>query len=217
MAPAGELVTESLDYDGGRAVTAYVPSEPVDAAVFAADGGWHISRLVDAMEKVDTPSTMIVGVHGMADDEGRFREYVPGVEPERFGAHEAFFLDVVGRWVGSRFGVALPVDRTAVWGASLGGEFALALGFSHPEVFGAIFCASPGGGYRPPGSLTGDVPATYLVAGNQEMFFVENARRWGDALSGANARVSMNVREGGHGGEFWFTEFPLMVNWAFGG
>ena len=54
MAQAGELVTESLDYDGGRAVTAYVPSAPVDVVVFAADGGWHITRLVDAMEKADS-------------------------------------------------------------------------------------------------------------------------------------------------------------------
>jgi enterochelin esterase-like enzyme len=215
-AQAGELVTESLDYDGGRAVTAYVPAEPVEAVVFAADGGWHISRLVEAMGKVDTPSTLIVGVHGMDDDDGRFREYVPGVEPERFRAHQAFFVDDVGRWVESRFGVALRVDRTAVWGASLGGEFALAVGFSHPEVFGAILSASPGGGYRPPESLASDVPATYLVAGNREQFFVENARRWRDALSDANARVSMTVREGGHGDEFWFTEFPVMVNWAFG-
>ena len=215
-AQAGELVTESFDYDGGRAVTAYVPSEPVDVVVFAADGGWHISRLVAAMEEADTPSTLIVGVHGMDHDDGRFREYVPGVEPERFRAHEAFFLGDVGRWVESRLGVGLRVDRTAVWGASLGGEFALAVGFSHPEVFGAVFSASPGGGYRPPDSLSGDVPATYLVAGNQEQFFVANARRWGDALSEAKARVSMNVREGGHGDTFWFTEFPLMVNWAFG-
>ena len=39
MAPtAGELVTEALEYDGGRLVTVYVPSEPAEAIVFAADG-----------------------------------------------------------------------------------------------------------------------------------------------------------------------------------
>jgi hypothetical protein len=35
---AGELVTETLDYDGGRQVTAYVPPDPAEAVVFAGDG-----------------------------------------------------------------------------------------------------------------------------------------------------------------------------------
>jgi hypothetical protein len=32
---AGELVTETLDYDGGRQVTVYVPPDPPKAVVFA--------------------------------------------------------------------------------------------------------------------------------------------------------------------------------------
>src|ERR671914_2904964 len=35
---AGALVTETLAYDGGRQVTAYVPPEPPQAVVFAGDG-----------------------------------------------------------------------------------------------------------------------------------------------------------------------------------
>ena len=35
---AGELVTETLDYDGGRPVTVFVPPDPPQAVVFAADG-----------------------------------------------------------------------------------------------------------------------------------------------------------------------------------
>ena len=34
----GELVTESLDYDGGRQVTVYVPPVPPETLVFAGDG-----------------------------------------------------------------------------------------------------------------------------------------------------------------------------------
>jgi hypothetical protein len=34
----GELVTETLDYDGGRRITAYVPPRPPEAIVFAGDG-----------------------------------------------------------------------------------------------------------------------------------------------------------------------------------
>jgi hypothetical protein len=34
----GALVTETLDYDGGRQVTVYVPPDPPRAIVFAGDG-----------------------------------------------------------------------------------------------------------------------------------------------------------------------------------
>jgi hypothetical protein len=34
----GGLVTETLEYDSGRQVTAYVPPDPPEAVVFAGDG-----------------------------------------------------------------------------------------------------------------------------------------------------------------------------------
>ena len=217
MAPtAGELVTESFAYDGGRAVTVYVPSRPAEAVVFTADGGWHLTRLVDALEAADAPSTMVVGVHGKDDDDGRFTEYVPGVDEARFAEHEAFFVAEVGEWIQARFGVALGPERTGVWGASLGGEFALAMGVRHPDSYGAVFSASPGGGYRPPAALDGVLPSFYLVAGQQEPFFAENAKRWLDAVREAKGDAVMHVRDGDHGGVFWYEEFPLMVSWAFG-
>jgi hypothetical protein len=61
MSPAmtGELVTETLDYDGGRPVTAYVPPTPPEALVFAGDGQL-ISQWGGLLEAVDIPPTMIV-------------------------------------------------------------------------------------------------------------------------------------------------------------
>ena len=212
----GELVTETLEYDGGRQVTVYVPPDPAEAVVYAADGGWHISRLSEVLEGANAQPTMIAGVHGLADDAGRLNEYVSVVNAERFAAHEKFFLDDVGQWVRSRFGVGLPAERTAVWGASLGGELAMAMGLRHPDVYGAVFSASPGGGYRPPAELSSHLPRVYLVAGTQEQFFLDNARRWADALRDADSDVVMMERDGGHGGAFWGEEFPLMVAWAFG-
>ena len=93
---------------------------------------------------------MIVGVHRLDDETLRLHEYSPGFDPERFAAHERFFVEDVRRWARSRFGVALPAERTAVFGVSAGGELALAIGLRHPDVYGAVFCASPGAGYRPP-------------------------------------------------------------------
>ncbi len=119
--------------------------------------------------------------------------------------------------VRSRFGVALPPERTAVCGVSASAELALALGFRHPDLYGAVFCASPGGGYRPPASgLSSPVPRVYLVAGTEEPFFRENATRWAVSLRGAGADFVMTERDGDHGDPFWRAEFPRMVAWAFG-
>jgi enterochelin esterase-like enzyme len=212
-AASGEFVTETFEYDGGRQVTVYVPPAPPEAIVFAGDGQ-GISKWGRLLEKADVPSTMIVGVHGLTDETLRLHEYSPGFEPDRFAAHEKFFVEDVRRWTESRFGVAPPTERTAVFGVSAGGELALALGLRHPHVYGAVFCASPGGGYKPPGVLPSPLPRTYLVAGTQERFFLGNARRWADALRDAGADVVMKERTGSHGGAFWREEFPLMVAWA---
>jgi len=211
---SGEFVTEVFGYDGGRQVTVYVPPAPPEAILFAADGQ-NISKWGPLLEKAGVPSTMVVGVHGLTDEMLRLHEYSPGFEPRRFAAHEKFFIEDVCQWTKSRFGVALPPERTAVFGVSAGGELALALGLRHPDVYGAVLCASPGGAYRPPGDLRSPLPRTYLVAGTEEPFFLENARRWADALHGAHADVVMKERTGSHGGVFWREEFPLMVAWAF--
>ena len=211
----GELVTETFEYDGGRQVTVYVPRDPPQLIVFAGDGQ-RISKWGRLLERPDVPATMIVGVHGLTDETLRLQEYSPGFAPERFAAHEKFFVEDIHRWTESRFGVVLSSARTAVFGVSAGGELALALGLRHPDVFGAIFCASPGGGFKPPATMPSPLPRTYLVAGAQEPFFLENATRWASALRDAGADVVMTERAGSHGGAFWREEFPLMVAWAAG-
>ena len=217
MSPlAGQLVTETLEYDGGRQVTVYVPPDPPEGVVFAGDGGWHTSRLGEVLDAATGPSTMIVGVHGLADDDARLREYSPAFDAARFAAHEKFFVDDVRRWVQTRFGVALPAQRTAVWGASIGGELALSIGLRHPDIYGAVLCASPGAGFKPPAAMPSPLPRVYLVAGAQEPFFLKNAIRWADALRAAGANVVMMERAGSHGDAFWQEEFPLMAAWAFG-
>ena len=211
---AGAFVTETFDYDGGRQVTVYIPPSVPEAIVFTGDGQ-RIALWGRLLEATDAPATMIVGVQGLTDETLRLREYSPVFDEERFASHEQFFVEDVRHWIASRFGVALPDDRTAVFGASAGGELALALGLRHPAIYGVILCASPGGGYKPTGMLPQQLPRTYLVAGTQEPFFLENATRWADALRDAGADVVMTERAGSHGGAFWRHEFPLMVAWAF--
>jgi enterochelin esterase-like enzyme len=166
---------------------------------------------------------MIVGAHRLEDETLRIQEYSPGestaafsFDPVRFASHERFFVEDVRRWSRSRFGVDLPAGRTAAFGVSASGELALAMGLRHPDIYGAVFCASPGAGYRPPAEMPSPLPRTYLVAGTQEPFFLDNATRWADALRDAGADVVMTERAGSHGDAFWREELPLMVAWAFG-
>jgi len=214
-APGGELVTEVLPFDHGRSVTVHLPAGTAEVVVFAADGqgvpGWAA-----ALEAAGGPPTALVGVHGRTDDMERIHEYSPGFDPPRFAAHEAFFVDGVRRWARQRFGVDLPVARTAVFGASAGGELALAVGLRHPDVYGTILCGSPGGGYQPPAELPGPIPRTYLVAGTGEPFFLANATRWADSLRAAGAEVVLRERDGDHDPALWQAELPRMVEWAFG-
>ena len=211
----GELVTQTLDYDGGRPVTVYVPPVPPEALVFAGDGQLT-AQWGGVLEAAGGPPAMIVGTHRLDDEMLRLHEYSPAFDAERFAAHETFFVGDVRRWVRSRFGVALPAERTAVFGVSASAELALAMGLRHPGIYGAVFCASPGAGYRPPAPMPGPLPRAYLVAGTLEPFFLENAARWAAALRSAGADVVMTERAGSHGDAFWRQEFPLMVAWAFG-
>ena len=218
----GQMVTERFEYDGGRLVTAYVPPVAPEAIVFAGDGQ-VIAPWGAGLEARGLPATMIVGAHGLEDETLRLHEYSPGestaafaFDPERFAAHERFFVNDVRGWARSRFDVALPADRTAVFGVSASAELALAMGLRHPDIYGAVLCASPGAGYRPPAVMPGSLPRAYLVAGTHEPFFLANATRWADALRDAGADVVMAERVGSHGGAFWRQEFPLMVAWAFG-
>jgi enterochelin esterase-like enzyme len=217
---AGELITETLDFDGGRAVTAYVPPGSPEAIVFAGDGQL-IPSWGPLLEETGLPPTMIVGAHHLEDETLRIHEYSPGrstptfaFDHDRFAAHEAFFVEDVRRWARSRLGVALSTDRTAVFGVSAGAELALAMGLRHPDIYGTVLCASPGAGYQPPDRMPSPLPRTYLLAGTQEPFFLANALRWANALRNAGAEVVMTERDGRHGGAFWQQEFPLMLEWA---
>jgi len=58
----------------------------------------------------------------------------------------------------------LPAGRAAVCGVSASGELALAIGVRYPDLYGAIFCASPGGGYRAPDVVPTSMHFPQMVA-----------------------------------------------------
>lgn len=209
----GKFITEKFNFDGGRLVTVYVPQLQPEIIVFAGDGQ-EISQWGSDLEATGLPPVMIVGIHRCEDETKRLHEYTPVFDAERFAAHEKFLLEEVRPWALSRFNASLPVQRTAFCGISASGELSLAMGFRHPDIFGIVFSCSPGAGYRPPEVLPTLRPAVYLVAGDKESFFLENAQRWADALNDVSGDVVMAEREGGHGDKFWREEFPVMLAWV---
>lgn len=210
----GRIVLDTLAYDGGRSVSVYLPPTAPVAVVFAADGG-SVAQWGESLEAADVPPTAIVGVHGLTDEMQRLEEYSPVFNADRFAAHERFFVEDVRLWARERFGIDFPAERTAVFGASAGGELAIALGLMHADVYGVILSGSPGAGYRPPETMPNRLPRSYLVAGTQEPFFLDNADRWARSLRDAGGDVVIQKRDADHGPELWRSEFPLMIQWAF--
>lgn len=210
----GELLSKTFPFDGGRQVTVYVPTHPIEAIVYCGDGQLLPTWGAD-LERDNLPATLIVGVHRLADETLRLHEYSANFDPTRFNAHENFLLNDVRSWVTTKFDVNLPRERTASYGVSASGELALALGVRHPSIFGAVFSASPGAGYKPTDEMIPTMPPTYLVAGTQEPFFLENAKRWADALRNDGKKVIFEERDAGHDDVMWRAELPKMIAWAF--
>ena len=218
MAPiAGELVTEALEYDGGRLVTVYVPPDPAEAIVFAADGAWHIPRLSEALEGASVPSTMIVGAHGWPMTTRRLQEYCRGSNAQRFAAHEKFFVDEVRRWVAVAFR-----SRVACRAHRRCGVRPSAESWRSPWGFAIRTSTVRSSPLRraPATSRQGCCrvrfrASTSSLAGKSSSS--SRTRRVGGRAAQRDADVVMIERDRvEHGGAFWREEFPLMVAWAFG-
>jgi hypothetical protein len=87
---------------------------------------------------------MIVVTDRLDDETLRLHEYSPGLDPERYVAHERFIVEGVCGWARERFGMAPPGGRRAVFGVSAGAELALAAASDAPTFYGAILCACQG-------------------------------------------------------------------------
>src|SRR5258708_32189559 len=84
---AGELIPETLEYDGGRQVTVYVPPDPPQAGGLAGDGQLISQWGAFVNEAAGVPPTMPVAAHGPAAVMERLHSSTPVFDAERFAAH----------------------------------------------------------------------------------------------------------------------------------
>ena len=210
-----------------RGITLYLPpnydSSQRYPVVYVADGQ-AVQGLAPYLEPYildgSLPPMLLVGVHNAPSVGGRdirMEEYLPGINPQRFAAHEQFFTQEVRVWAESKWGASTNPDERAVFGFSNGGVFAAAMGIAHPELYHAAIPFSPG--LNPFDVWTDAEVCTdvtyYFVAGTLEPNFHRNTVRLSSQLASAGATVRFHDRVMGHDFLLWQETFGEAVCWSF--
>lgn len=225
---AGQVLQDQVDSPAmgeTRGLAVYVPPdhdpEMPTPVVYAADG-----QMVPALASVldpliaagKVPKVLLVGVcnAGVASHDQRTREYVPGQDPERFAAHERFFMEEVTYWAEVALGASSDPNQRAVLGCSSGANFALEMGQRHAGLFGNVFAFSVGGRtVTPPLWEGGAPPRHYLVAGTLETGFAHRTRTWAAWLQAMGVEHRLEERVFGHDTTLWEEALPAAILWAF--
>ena len=227
-------VVDSMALGETRDLTVYLPPghDPTRQypVVYAADGDSvsHFATILDP-QVVDgsVPAVIVVGVHS-AKYQGttvfydrardlRAQEYLMGENPERFQAHERFFVYEVSDWAEQTLGASSNREERAVFGFSNGGGFAVSMGVRHPEHYGAVLAfslAMGSEGWGTPEWRADTAPRHYLVAGTLE-YFQKTTARWAAKLTQIGVEHVHRERVCGHDFVLWEEEFPGAVAWAF--
>jgi len=125
---------------------ATAPTGPLPT-LYMADGlvGLQValSRLYEPISAGTLAPILIVALD--ADPRHRVAEYVPGWENgrNRYKAHESWLIDVVLPWAEVEVGAALTSTNRAIGGFSNGGDLALSIAATHPDLFGGAIVHSP--------------------------------------------------------------------------
>jgi len=188
--------------------------------VYCADGhtiAFMAHFMAKAMMARHAPLVVLVGVHSQGDT--RAEDYVLGVDPRRFAAHERFFTEEVPQLVREELGLVPSRSDCGVLGYSNGAALAIRLGLRHREKYSVAIAFSPA---ATPEKITSsefqgeDVSRYYLAVGTRERLFKKNTRRIWKCLARHGIEHTYIEREAGHNLEFWKEELPIALSWAFG-
>jgi enterochelin esterase-like enzyme len=206
-----------------RGVTVFLPpghrSRLQYPVLFCADGQavhGFADRLAQEIDGGRAPPIILIGVHSV--EEHRAREYVLGVDAQRFEAHEHYFADEIRRWARSEFALLPGRHSCGVFGFSNGGTFALAMGIRHRDQYGVVIAFSIAGGadrIEAAEYARRPSPRFYLSAGTREKPFRDTGRAIAKLLSKHGVENVSTERCAGHEFGFWNSELPVAIRWSY--
>ena len=207
-----------------RGVTVFLPAwiRPGGriAIVYCADGQAVpelAASVASAIQQERLPPVVLVGVHSEASH--RAEEYLHGVKPSWFEAHQQFFAVEVPHWLTLQYGISAEREFSAVFGYSNGSAFAMTMGTRHRDRFGTVIAFSvprASASFRIRDSVR-PVPRYYLAAGKLERGFRKVTHAIAKTLEKHSVEHTYREPEAGHDFGFWIEEFPLALQWAFRG
>lgn len=165
---------------------------------------------------VGIQSGLYRGASGEAYDpmkDYRSREYVPGVDRERFDKHMKFFTEEVPAIVAKDYGISLAREDRAVMGYSNGGAFSAAAAVRHPDRFGHTLPFSLG---IPPTDEkpAGPLPKFHFVAGRFESFTVSTEREY-KKIQEWGGDATFDSYDAGHDFAMWLLAFSRIAPTVF--
>jgi enterochelin esterase-like enzyme len=222
------LFSASLNED--RKLTVYLPPNAPKKglpAFFMADGG-GCAAFAKVLEPLILSGKMrpvaIVGVHDggyRGDPRGEFdfnkdyrgKEYVVGMDDERFAKHMAFFAGEVPPYVTREFGISPRREDHVVFGVSNGGGFSTCAALLRPDVFSQAIPMSHTQLPRP-------MPATpppvklHFVVGTLERSY-EQMKATVGALQAKKVDASLTEYVAGHDNLMWKLAFSRLAPTIF--
>lgn len=175
------------------------------------------ASLTDSKTASANPQVAMVGIHASS---ARVEEYIPGVDVNRFAAHEAFVISEVVPWAEETLQLDRQRENVGIFGVSNGALFAIAMGLRHPAIFGSVIAFSiPGGAcarHRPAEFNQPLLPRFYLSAGTHELPFARATRKFGLALEKHGVEHRVGEHHGGHELCSWCDALPVAIDWCWG-
>jgi enterochelin esterase-like enzyme len=223
MASVRDFKIECKSLVENRIVSVFLPTgyrrKTKCPVLFCADGqavhGFS-DRLNHAIDRDGVPRVVLVGVH--SSESHRAKEYINGVDDQRFEAHERFFTREVYRWAIEEFSLSIVRQSCGVFGFSNGGTFALLMGARHREKYGVVIAFSIAGGPDRVEELEyarRPIARYYLSAGTREKPFCRTGRAVAKLLRKHGVDYINTERCAGHDFEFWDCELPEAIRWSF--
>lgn len=199
-----------------RRVFAACPASHLDSGwvLYCADGETTVAFAESVAETSPDCLPTLIGVESSAGH--RAEEYLHGTD-HRFGVLADFFTAKLPAWAESSLGVGSSVSRSAVFGFSNGGSFAIAMVMLHPDQYQAAIALSPT--TMPtlpcvPGGLS-ELPRVYCSAGTvgPEKSVRKQAMRAVKGLRRLQFDVTWSEAAGGHDFALWSPEFAKALRW----